>query len=84
MKIKTVRGRLSQSGIDHLSRALTPIRTRREVAGILGISITLVCRLENSALGKILQAMTEDDINETNKQNEQNEQNKRNGESNHE
>jgi len=53
-----VRWRLSQDDISHLSMALKPIRTQEEVAQILGYSPTLVCQLENSALRKIVRAMT--------------------------
>jgi DNA-directed RNA polymerase specialized sigma subunit len=53
-----VRWRLSQADISNLSMALKPIRTREEVAKILGCSPSLVGQLETSALRKIVRAMT--------------------------
>ena len=57
MNNEKARWRLSQSDIDHLSMALKPVRTSREVAEILGLSTSLVCQLENSALRKIVRAL---------------------------
>src|SRR5271165_5446733 len=51
------RWRLAQCDTSHLSAALRPIRTSREVAAMLGISTSLVCQLENSALRKIVRAL---------------------------
>jgi DNA-directed RNA polymerase specialized sigma subunit len=57
MNHEKARWNLSQSDIDHLSMALRPVRTSREVAEIFGLSTTLVCKLENSALRKIVRAL---------------------------
>ena len=57
MNNEKARWNLSQGDIDHLSAALKPVRTSREVADILGLSTSLVCQLENSALRKIVRAM---------------------------
>jgi DNA-directed RNA polymerase specialized sigma subunit len=57
MNNEKARWNLSQSDIDHLSMALKPVRTSREVAEILGLSTSLVCQLENSALRKIVRAL---------------------------
>ena len=57
MKYAKVRWRLSQSDVSHLSMSLKPVRTSREVAEILGLSTSLVCQVENSALRKIVRAM---------------------------
>jgi DNA-binding CsgD family transcriptional regulator len=57
MNFEKARWSLSQNDIGHLSAALKPIRTSREVAEILGVSTTLVCQLENSALRKIVRAL---------------------------
>jgi hypothetical protein len=84
MKTKKVRWRVSQSDIDRLSKALNPIRTHREVAVILSVSDSLVCQLENSALGKIVRAVNEYDNYGKNQPHEQIKQNEQNGESNHE
>jgi hypothetical protein len=51
------RWNLSQEDIGHLSMALKPVRTSREVAEILGLSTSLVCQLENSALRKIVRVL---------------------------
>jgi hypothetical protein len=52
-----MRWRLSQADTDHLSSALKPIRSSREVGRMLGISPSLVCQIENSALRKIRRAL---------------------------
>ena len=57
MNNEKARWNLSQSDIGHLSMALKPVRTSREVAEILGLSTSLVCQLENSALRKIVRAL---------------------------
>ena len=57
MNHEKARWRLSQADIGHLSMALKPVRTSREVAEILGLSTSVVCRLENSALRKIVRAL---------------------------
>jgi DNA-directed RNA polymerase specialized sigma subunit len=57
MNNEKARWSLSQSDIGHLSMALKPVRTSREVAEILGLSTSLVCQLENSALRKIVRAL---------------------------
>jgi hypothetical protein len=57
MKTHAVRWRLSQGDIDHLSAALKPVRSSREVAEMLGLSTSLVCQIENSALRKIVRAL---------------------------
>jgi hypothetical protein len=75
MKTDKIRWRLKQGDIDRLSASLKPIRTCREVAGILGVSVAQVCQLESSALGKIIRAVNEY---------EQNGKYKQNGGSNHE
>jgi hypothetical protein len=51
------RWNLSQDDIGHLSAALKPVRTSREVAEILGLSTSLVCQIEISALRKIVRAL---------------------------
>jgi DNA-directed RNA polymerase specialized sigma subunit len=57
MNNEKARWNLSQSDIEHLSMSLKPVRTSREVAAILGLSTSLVCQLENSALRKIVRAL---------------------------
>ena len=57
MKHDLIRWRLSQGDIDHLSMALKPVRSSREVADLLGLSTSLVCQIENSALRKIVRAL---------------------------
>jgi DNA-directed RNA polymerase specialized sigma subunit len=57
MSNQKVRWSLSQTDIEHLSAALKPVRTSREVGAILGLSTSLVCQLENSALRKIVRAL---------------------------
>ncbi|MGD0813386.1 MAG: hypothetical protein ABSA83_07260 [Verrucomicrobiota bacterium] len=57
MNPEKARWGLSQCDIDHLSRELKPMRSSREVAAILGVSTSLVCRIENSALRKIVRAL---------------------------
>ena len=51
------RWNVSQGDLGHLSAALRPMRTREEVAELMGVSVTLVCQLENSALRKIVRAL---------------------------
>jgi hypothetical protein len=51
------RWNVSQGDLGRMSRALQPIRTTREVADLLGISVSLVCQIENSALRKIMRAL---------------------------
>jgi hypothetical protein len=58
MNHQKVRWRLLQRDIGHLSMALKPLRSQEEVAAILGCSANLVRQLENSALRKIIRAMT--------------------------
>ena len=58
---KQVRWRLQQREINRLSSRLKPLRSYREVAGILGVSVALVCQLETSALDKVARALTEFD-----------------------
>ena len=81
MKTKKVRWRVSQRDLDRLSASLKTIRTYREVAGMMGVSVALVCQLENSALGKIIRVVNEYDQTGAS---EENEENKQNGRSNHE
>jgi hypothetical protein len=57
MSMEKARWSLSQGDIGHLSAALQPIRTCREVAEIMDISPAMVCQLENSALRKIFRAL---------------------------
>lgn len=57
MNHEKARWSLSQSDIGHLSMALKPVRTSREVAEILGLSTALVCQIEISALRKIVRAL---------------------------
>ena len=81
MKPEQIRWRMAQRDIDRLSASLKPIRTCREVADMMGISVALVCQLESSALGKIMRAVHEyDQLGAS----EENEENKQNGVSNHE
>jgi DNA-directed RNA polymerase specialized sigma subunit len=51
------RWNLSKRDIGHISTALKPLRTRREVGEILDLSTSTICQLENSALRKIARAM---------------------------
>jgi DNA-directed RNA polymerase specialized sigma subunit len=81
MKPEKIRWRIAQREIDRLSASLKPIRTCREVADMMGVSVALVCQLENSALGKIMRAVHEyDNVGAS----EENEINKQDGVSNHE
>ena len=64
MNRKQTRWHIRQRQIDHLSHTLKPVRTCREVAGILGISVALVCQLETSALSKIVRAVNDFENNE--------------------
>ncbi len=73
MNNEKARWRLSQSDIGHLSMALKPVRTSREVAEILGLSTTLVCQLEISALRKIVRALKRMEANGQLKPRENNE-----------
>jgi hypothetical protein len=57
MNTEKARWNLSKAGIGRLSMSLKPIRTSREVAKILGVSTSLVCQIENSALRKIVRAL---------------------------
>ncbi|MGP8199923.1 MAG: hypothetical protein ACLQU4_10515 [Limisphaerales bacterium] len=57
MNQEKARWGVSQSDLEHLSVALKPMRSSREVAAILGVSTSLVCKIENSALRKIVRAL---------------------------
>ena len=57
MMAEKPRWNVSQGDLGHLSAALRPMRTREEVAELMGVSVTLVCQLENSALRKIVRAL---------------------------
>ena len=76
MNNQKFRWRVSKSDLGDLPAALRPIRTTEEVAGILGLSETLVRQLENSALRKIVRGMkaleeeAEDEAREDNRRTE--------------
>jgi len=57
MKNREIRWHLLQGDVDHLSKALKPLRSYEEVAALLGCSAGLVRQLETSALRKIVHAM---------------------------
>jgi hypothetical protein len=57
MRAQTVRWGVSQIDLEYLSKTIRPVRSSREVAVILGLSTSLVCQIENSALRKIVRAM---------------------------
>jgi DNA-directed RNA polymerase sigma subunit (sigma70/sigma32) len=63
MKTQIIRWDLSQDDIAHLSTALQPVRTYQEVAGILGLSESLVRQIETCALRKIIRTMTNHEEN---------------------
>jgi hypothetical protein len=71
MRTHSIRWRLLQADIDHLSKELRPIRSCREVGKILGFSASLVSELEKSALRKISSALArlEQNLNLTTKTN---------------
>lgn len=50
---------LAQGDIDRLSATLRPVRSRAEVAEMMGVSVTLVSELEKSALSKLIRAIND-------------------------
>jgi hypothetical protein len=57
MKNKKVARGQSPASFGGLSAVLKPVRTYREVANLMGISVTLVCQLESRALSKVTKAI---------------------------
>ena len=57
MNQEKARWGVSQSDLEHLSAELRPMRSSREVGVILGLSTSLVCKIEIGALRKVVRAL---------------------------